>query len=47
VEEVGGDAMVDDLEESPVPASCVYLSDEGVEGGGVWWTSGVERGKIY
>lgn len=39
--------MVDDLEESPVPSSCVYLSDEGVEGGGVEWSSEVERGKIY
>jgi len=39
--------MVDDLEESPVPASCVYLSDEGVQGGWGWWNRGVDRGEIY
>lgn len=39
--------MIDDLEESPVPASCVYLGDEGVQGGVVGWSSGVESGKIY
>jgi len=47
VEEVGGDAMVDDLKESPVPGSCVYLSDEGVQGGWRGWSSGVDRGEIY